>query len=65
MTTTTHRNRQTLAALSARRRQERGVRSPAPRLRPQLIADAVVANYIHDISIRHRRQPPRARLAAS
>ncbi len=29
--------------------------APAPRLRPQLIADAVVATYIQDISQRNRR----------
>jgi hypothetical protein len=26
-----------------------------PRVRAQLIADAVIASYIHDISVRHRR----------
>ena len=29
--------------------------SSARSRRPQLIADAVIANYIHDISVRHRR----------
>ena len=43
-----------------------------PRLRPQLVADAVVASYIHEISVRHghgesprrrrERRPPRDRL---
>jgi hypothetical protein len=25
-----------------------------PRVRPQLVSDAVIAGYIHDISVRHR-----------
>lgn len=31
----------------------RGERSTPRRLRPQLVADGVVASYIHDISARH------------
>jgi hypothetical protein len=31
-------------------------------LRPQLIADAVIAAYIHDISVRHRRRGAMRRL---
>lgn len=28
-----------------------------PRVRPQLVSDAVIAQYIHDISVRHRAEP--------
>jgi hypothetical protein len=34
-------------------------------LRPQLITDAVIAAYIHDISVRHRRRGATRRLAES
>jgi hypothetical protein len=54
MTTISHTFRRSLTPLRARRPQERREPTTAPRLRQQLIADAVVANYIHDISVRHR-----------
>jgi hypothetical protein len=47
-----HRHR--LATAVARRRASRDELAPAPRVRPQLLADGVVAGYIHDISTRHR-----------
>lgn len=37
----------------ARQRASGDDHTPAPRLRPQLLADAVVAGYIHEISTRH------------
>jgi hypothetical protein len=44
----------TLTATRTGPRASRDDHAVAPRLRPQLIADGVVAGYIHEISIRHR-----------
>lgn len=43
----------TLPAANTRPRSARDDHALAPRLRPQLIADGVMAGYIHDISTRH------------
>jgi hypothetical protein len=43
-----------LAAARTAQRPSRDNHRPAPPLRPQLIADGVVAGYIHEISARHR-----------
>ena len=42
------------AMAEARRRDAREDHSSERRLRPQLLADGVIAGYIHDISPRHR-----------
>ena len=43
-----------LPRTEARRGASRDDHPSVPRLRPQLLADAVIAGYIHDISARHR-----------
>ena len=42
------------ATADTRRRDAREDRPSERRLRPQLLADGVIAGYIHDISPRHR-----------
>jgi hypothetical protein len=58
MNTIDRSHRLSLARAEARRRDSRDEHAPAPRVRPQLLADAVVAGYIHDISTRHRAIDP-------
>jgi hypothetical protein len=41
---------------------DRGSRRSGRHLRPQLVADGVVASYIHDISARHRRRDHRTQV---
>lgn len=55
MTTTPRPRKHILTTLRARRDSSRVSDDSARRLRPQLIADGVIAGYIHDISVRHRR----------
>ena len=45
----------TSAATSSARRSVPKTRAATWQLTPQLLSDAVVAGYIHDISARHRR----------
>jgi hypothetical protein len=45
----------TSAAITGRR-SAAGTSPRVRRLRPELLSDAVIAGYIHDISARHRRR---------
>jgi hypothetical protein len=53
-TVTRHRSHPITEARPARRPTPTGHPSN-PRVRAQLVSDAVIAGYIHDISVRHRR----------
>jgi hypothetical protein len=53
MNTIDRSHRHSLVGPEARPRASSDDHTPAPRLRPQLLADAVVAGYIHEISTRH------------
>lgn len=53
MNTIDRSHRHGLVRPEARPRASRDDHTPAPRLRPQLLADGVVAGYIHEISTRH------------
>jgi hypothetical protein len=53
MSTIDRSRRHSLDRSEPRHRASRDDHASAPRLRPQLLADAVVAGYIHEISTRH------------
>lgn len=61
MRTITRRPSHAVTETRRRRSQADGRHPSQPRLRPQLVSDAVIAGYIHDISARHHAGADRRR----
>jgi hypothetical protein len=54
MRTITRRRSHSVTGTTTGRRSTSNGRPSNPRVRPQLVSDAVIAGYIHEISVRHR-----------
>jgi hypothetical protein len=59
MRTITRRPSHAITEKPTRRGATSNGHSSSPRVRAQLVSDAVIAGYIHDISVRHRPETAR------